>query len=171
MELARERYNNIMCFYLNRDIQIRKTGCVLQPSLPWFVTNPDGLICDHSVTDGNVFGILKIVCPKTRRNDDLDHILSDPAFFITEIEGELTLKKDHPDGHFTNIQLMMGLCGARYCDLAVFVFNGMLIVRTYIDIDFVTDLIPKLNKFYHQYLLPKVAIEYFKEKETNGIQC
>ena len=55
-------------------------------------------------------------------------ILSDPNFFIEENKGVLVLKKDHHEGHFTNCQLQMGLCGASFCDIAVFVFNGMIIM-------------------------------------------
>ena len=43
-EIARERYHNVMCFYLNRDVQLREAGFVIQSHLPWTVATPDGLI-------------------------------------------------------------------------------------------------------------------------------
>ena len=33
-EIARERYHNIMCFYLNRDVELREAGFVFQLHLP-----------------------------------------------------------------------------------------------------------------------------------------
>ena len=48
-EIARERYHNVMCFYLYRDVQLlREAGFVIQPHLPWIVATPDGLISDAS---------------------------------------------------------------------------------------------------------------------------
>ena len=43
-EIARERYHNVMCFHLNRDVQLREAGFVIQPHLPWIVAASDGLI-------------------------------------------------------------------------------------------------------------------------------
>ena len=48
-EIARERYHNVMCFYLNRDMQLRETGFVIQPNLPWIVATPDDLKDDTLV--------------------------------------------------------------------------------------------------------------------------
>ena len=129
-EIARERYHNVMCFYLNRDVQLRKAGFVIQPHLPWIVATPDGLISDAS-SSNDAIGILRIVCPRSLRNSDIEDILSDPNFFIDENKGVLVLKRDHHEGHFTNCQLQMGLCGASFCDVAVFVFSGMFIMRIY----------------------------------------
>ena len=47
-EIARERYHNVMCFYLNRDVEFRKADFVIQPHLLWIVVTPDGLISDAS---------------------------------------------------------------------------------------------------------------------------
>ena len=66
--LAREKYENIMQFYLNRDVQIRETGCVIQPNLFWLVASPDGFVSDRSVEDKYVFGLIEIKCPKKEKN-------------------------------------------------------------------------------------------------------
>ena len=128
-EIARERYRNIMCFYLNRDLELRKTGFVIQPHLPSIVATTDGLISDAS-NNNYAIGILRIVCPRSLRNSDIEDILSASNFFIEENKGVLVLKRDHHEGHFTNCRLQMGLCGASFCEIAVFVFNGMIIMRT-----------------------------------------
>ena len=117
-EIARGRYHNMMCFYLNRDLELREAGFVIRPHLPGIVVTPDGLISNVS-SNNDAIGILRIVCPRSLQNSDL---------FIEENEGLLVLKKDHHERHFTNSQLKMGLCGASFCDIAVFVFDGMIIM-------------------------------------------
>ena len=62
----------------------------------------------------------------------------------------LVLKRDHHEGHFTNCQLQMGLCGAIFCGIAVFVFNGMIIMRIYFQRNVFIELIHKINSFYEK---------------------
>ena len=124
-EIARERYHNVMCFYLNRDVNYERLGLQFNHILPWIAATPDGLISDAS-NNNDAIGILRIVCPGSLRNSDIVDILSDSNFFIKENKGVLVLKRDHHEGHFTNCQLQMDLCGAGFCDIAVFVFNGMI---------------------------------------------
>ena len=145
-EIARERYHNVMCFYLNSDVQLREAGFVIQPYLPWIVATPDGLISDAS-NNNDAIGILRIVCPRSLRNSDIEDILFDPNFFIEENKRVLVLKRDHHEGQFTNVQLQMGLYGASFCDIAVFVFNGMIIMRIYFKKNVFVELIHKLNSF------------------------
>ena len=84
--------------------------------LPWIVATPDGLISDAS-NNNDAIGILRIVCRRSLRNSDIQDILSDPNFFIEENKGVLVLKRDYHEGHFTNCQLQMGLCGAVFVTL------------------------------------------------------
>ena len=55
----------------------------------------------------------------------------------------------------------MGLSGVQFCDLVVFVFAGLLIVRTQFDEAYFVSLVYKLNDFYKEYMLPKI-VEDFK---------
>ena len=119
-----------MCFYLNCDVQLREAGFVIQPHLPWIVATPDGLMSDTS-NNNDAIGILRIVCPRSLRNSDIEDILSDPNFFIEENKGVPVLKRDHHEGRLTNCQLQMALCGASFCDIALFVFNGVIIMQIY----------------------------------------
>ena len=149
-EIARGRYHNVMCLYLNRDVQLREAGFVIQPHLPWIVATPDGLISDAS-NSNDVIGILRIVCPRSLRNSDIEDILSDPNFFIEENKGVLVLKRDHHEEHFTNCQLQMDPCGASFCDIAVFVFNGIILMRIYFKNYVFVELIHKINSFYKEF--------------------
>ena len=67
--------------------------------------------------------------------------LSHPNFFIEENKGVLVLKKDQHEGHFTNGKLQTDLCGASFCDISVFVFHGMIIMRICFKKDVFVELI------------------------------
>ena len=69
-------------FYLNREVHFRKAKfVVIQPHLPWFVATPDGLISDES-NKNDAIGILRIVCPRSLRNSDIEDILPDPVSLL-----------------------------------------------------------------------------------------
>ena len=152
-----------MCFCLNRDVQLREAGFVIHPHLPWNVTTPDDLISDAS-KNNDAAGILRIACPRSLRNSDIEDILSDPNFFIEENKGVLVLKRNYHEEHFTNCQLQMGLCGASFCDIAVFVFKGMIIMRICFQKDLFVELIHKINNFYKKCSLLKLVMDFAAEK-------
>ena len=60
--------------------------------MPWIVVTLDGLISDVS-NKNDAVGILRIVCPRSLRNSDIEDILPDPNFFIEESKGALASKK------------------------------------------------------------------------------
>ena len=103
-EIVRERYYNVMYFYLNRDVQLREAEFVIELHLPWIVATPDGPISDASNNNGAI-AILRIVCQRSLQNSDIEDILSDPNFFIEESKGVEVLKLDHHERHFTYCQL------------------------------------------------------------------
>ena len=70
--------------------------------MPWIAATPDGLISDAS-NNNDAIGILRIVCPRSLRNSDIENILSDPNFFIEENKGVLVLKRDHHDKDISQI--------------------------------------------------------------------
>ena len=83
------------------------------------------------------------------------------------MDGKLSLKKEHSSGYYTQIQTAMGLSGAMFCDFIVFVFSGMIIVQTPFDVDFFLELIPKLNDFYKNFLLPHIVGQHSIEDDEN----
>ena len=121
--------------------------------MPWIVVTLDGLISDVS-NKNDAVGILRIACPRSLRNSDIEDILPDPNFFIEENKGALVSKKDHHEGHLRNCQLQMGLCGACFSGIIVFVLNRMIIMRIYFLKSVFVELIHKKSSFYKKYLLP-----------------
>ena len=98
-----------MFFILNREVQLREAGFVIQSHLLWIVATPDRLISDKS-NNNNAIGILRIACPRSLRNSDIQYISSDPNLFIEENKRVLVLKKDLHEGHFANCQVQRYFC-------------------------------------------------------------
>ena len=61
-----------MKFHLNRNIDIRETGLVLQPKLFWLAASPDGLVSDKSNENVRQIGLIEIKCPKTKKNSKIN---------------------------------------------------------------------------------------------------
>ena len=163
--IALEQYSNIVQYTLNRDIAIRETGIIIQPNLFWLVASPVGLISDRSNECSNVIGLVEIKCPKTKKNHKLNQLLNDPSFYIKREEGKIMLDRSHPDGHFAQIQMDMGLSGATFCDFVVFTFDGIIVARTHFDEDYFISLVKKINSFYKEHMLPKILKDFTATKE------
>ena len=155
--IARDLYENILKFNLNRNADVRETGCVIQPLLPWLVASPDGLISDRSKPKENV-GLVEIKCPKTKHSCTYDELLADESFYIGKCKEKLILKKEHSYGYYTQIQMAMGLAGVTYCDFVVYTLKCMIIIRVPFDQKYFFDLVDKLNQFYKTCLLPQIVV-------------
>ena len=136
-------------------MEIRETGVIIQPIIFWLAASPDGLINDKSSDNENTSGLVEIKCPKSKRSATITELLADKSFYLTKVHDELVLKKDHPNGYYTQIQMAMGLAGASFCDFVVYTHTGMIIVRTPFDKVFFIELIKQLNTFYKSFMLPK----------------
>ena len=123
----------------------------------------DGLIWDIS-NNNDAIGILRIVCPMSLRISDIEDILSDTNFFIEENEGVLVLKKGSSWRTFHKFSITNRSLWSKFCDTAVFVFNGMIIMRIYFKKDVFLELILKINSFYKKFLLPKLAMDFKAKK-------
>ena len=71
--IARETYLNVMKYELRRDITIRETGLVIQPSLFWVAASPDGMVVDQQVG----IGLIKIKCPKSKSSLSPEQLAND----------------------------------------------------------------------------------------------
>ena len=59
--VAREKYLDILKHQFQRQISLRETGLVIQPSLFWLAASPDGVICDNA--HNPQIGLIEIKCP------------------------------------------------------------------------------------------------------------
>ena len=86
-----------MKFHLNRNIDIRETGLVLQPKLFRLASSSDGLVSDRSNEDVRQIGLMGIKCPKSKQNSKINDLVHDQSFYVKYEDGVPVLKKDHPN--------------------------------------------------------------------------
>ena len=134
--IARKQYLDVMKFYLNRNIDIRETGLVLQPKLFWLAASPDGLVSDKSNEDVRQIGLIEVKCPKSKKNGKINDLVRDQSFYVKYEDGVPVLKKEHPNGYYTQTQMAMRLSQITFCDFIVYTFDGIIIFRTQFDEDF-----------------------------------
>ena len=146
-----------MKFYLNRNIDIRETGFVLQPKLFWLAASPDSLVSDKSNEDVRQIGLIEIKCPKSKKNSKISDLLHDQSFYVKYEDGVPVLKKDHPNGYYTQIQMAMGLSQITFCDFIVYTFDGMIIIRTQFDEDYFFFSTAKTKQFLQRLYATKTS--------------
>ena len=117
--------------------------------------SPGGLVSDKSNEDVRQIGLIEIKCPKSKKNSKINDLIHDQLFYVKYENGVPVLKKDHPNGYYTQMQTGMGLPQITFCDFIVYTFDGMIITPTQFDEDF--SLLQKLNSFYKDLMLPKLV--------------
>ena len=131
--ITNDKYVCVMNFRLNRNVQVRETGIVIQPSLCWLGTSPDGIVID------------------TKRNSSPFDMIKDPTFYIGIEDEQVFLKKEHSSGYYTQIQLAMGLAGVRWCHFIVYVYRGMIVVKVEFDEQRFMKVVKSVETFYRDY--------------------
>ena len=109
--VARDLYIDVMKYHLNRDVQVRETGIVIQPEFYWLAASPDGLMKDIQNTPAT--GLLEIKCPKSKRNCTPNELFEDKSFYVGIKNCEPYLKKIHGFGYYTQIQMAYGISPGR----------------------------------------------------------
>ena len=84
-------------------------------------------------------------------------MLNGKKIYMHIIENKSHLKTDHSNDYYTQIQMAMGLSGAKFCDFVIFSFKGLIISRIAFDEDYFAKLVVKLNMFHKDYMLPKLC--------------
>ena len=127
---------------LKKNLSLRETGIVIQPNLCWLAASPDGLIYDKEL------GLIEIKCPYSKRELTPEELLEDEPV-------KPVLKQTHSFGYYTQIQMAMGLCGLNFCDFIVYTF---IVSRTISHEEFFERIVPRLNLFYKDYMLPNIKV-------------
>ena len=78
-------------------------------------------------------------------------------FFLENVNGELKLKRNHK--YYTQVQGLMGVTGARWCDFVVYTSKGMSIERILFDEEYWNTLKGTLKPYYFTHFLSKAARE------------
>ena len=123
----------------------RETGIVIQPLLCWLAASPEELITDESITP--ILGLIEIKCPFSKRNLHPQDMLKDENFCVELRDGMPHLIEEHSNGYCSQIQMAMGLSQLKFCNLIVYRFKGIVIIRIPFSEIYFIKLTEKLNHF------------------------
>ena len=114
----------------------------------WLQAGLVGLVSDKSNEGVRQTELIEIKCPKSEKNSKISDLVHDQSFYVKYEGGVPVLKKDHPNGYYTQVQMAMGLSQKIFCDFIVYTFDGMIIIRAQFDKDYFLSLLQELNSFY-----------------------
>ncbi|KAK3098503.1 hypothetical protein FSP39_020126 [Pinctada imbricata] len=156
-EKARRQYVELMS--LVKDVSVVDTGITLCESHSFIGASSDGRIFE-----GDEEGVLEIKCPFSMNgvevhNMQIDDIISlgDKSFCLVEGVSGPQLRHDHE--YFAQVQGEMSVMGLPWCDFVVWTnasSNNIFIERIMFDVDFVTEMMPKLVAFYVEKIFPNL---------------
>ncbi|XP_035222774.1 uncharacterized protein LOC118195559 [Stegodyphus dumicola] len=129
---------------------IRRCGLFIDPKYPFLCTSPDGLIDED--------GLLEIKCPYTARfSADLSDFFSKPnsVGLRMDADNNLYLPKSHK--YYFQIQGQLAITERNWCDLYIWCREDAITLRIPEDKTFWISLVPKLEKFYVNCILPELV--------------
>lgn len=152
--IALEQYQKYM-MSIRRPVQVFKSGLVISSDFPYLGASPDGKVVDPGCS--NPFGLSEVKCPETKYLVTPLDACSDSNFFLEEVNGMPKLKRTHK--YYTQVEGLMGVTGARWCDFVVYTSKGMSIERIPFDVQFWNDLRETLKLYYFRHFLALAAKE------------
>lgn len=130
---------------------IIKSGLVINPIIPWLCASPDGLV----LKNGKINAVLEIKCPISCRNKNIIENGVPNLKYLLMDNNEIKLKKSSM--YFTQCQILMYCTGLLKCEF--FIYNNIEPLALTIERDeiFLTNIIKKMERFYYDYYLPRLA--------------
>lgn len=132
--------------------EIDSAGLYVNPESPHLGASPDGLISCKCCGPG----LLEIKCPFSVR----DTIPTSIGYIKTADDGVLRLCENH--NYYFQIQGQMAIFDRSYCDFVCWTPCGMYVERIPYDANAVNWMLPKLDAFFLDVILP-IVLCYGKE--------
>ena len=140
---------------IRRPVKIIKSGLVISPDSPYLGASPDAKVIDPGCSDP--FGLSEVKCPETKYLVTPLDACSDSNIFMEEVDGKPKLKRTHK--YYSQVQGLMGVTGAKWCDFVVYTSKGMSIERISFDPQFWNELKGMLTMYYFKHFLALAARE------------
>lgn len=144
--VAWEKYQLCM-----ENAKVYPSGLVINPDNCWLGCSPDARL-----VVGGLFGIGESKCPEQHKNCDIFDAAktSDTLMLYVSDENKLEVRKTHST--YYQIQCQLALTGAQFCDLVVYTFQSLAVVRITYDEQFWCSIVNKVGQMYFKYILPKL---------------
>ena len=139
--IAREKYASL-------GIVIQECGFFLSMSHPSIGATPDSLI--------GKFTVLEIKCPYNQRFSMIDE--STIPFLLKDKNNTLIMDPTHP--YYYQIQIQLFVTGRIHAKLIVYTFKDFKVIYVPRNDSFIETVVPKLDKFYQEYLNPLIVEKY-----------
>lgn len=136
-------------FSFKQKVQVHCCGIVISKFFPWLACSPDGVFHEN----GN-WKLLEIKCPYSRKENllvDRDKKISFLRYIKFEND-EWSLKKRCL--YFSQIQIAMFVLGLKICSLYIYTSKDSIKINVSRDEEFLSEMLPKLQFFYFNYMLP-----------------
>ena len=102
------------------------------------------------------FGLGEVKCPYSKFNVSPLDACDDPRFFMENKDGKPVLKRGHV--YYDQVQGLMGVTGAQWCDFMVYTRKGLTVERIKFDQDHWNSLSEKLCLYYFNHFLSAAAL-------------
>ena len=137
-------------------LEVLKCGLLISSVAPHLGASADGQVsCNCCGT-----GVLEIKCPYSIR--DKSPVC---ASYIVNVDGQFQLSRKHD--YYYQVQGQMCTFDCSYCDFVCWTTIDIYIERIYFDDEFVSVMVPKLDAFFRNVILPKVLCgEYAVESQN-----
>ena len=103
------------------NVNVMKSGLVINPEYPWLGASPDGLVTDPTSHDSN--GLLEIKCPWKYHESTPIEAASNKGFYGRLEDGKLFLREQHQ--YYYQIQGQMAICSRKWCDFVIYTSTGL----------------------------------------------
>ena len=136
------------------NIEVYPCGLVVNEKNCWLGSSPDG-----KVVCGDIFGIAECKCPEQYKLSDVFDVASSNEsgnFMLFVKNNKLHLRESHPT--YYQIQCQLALTGSNFCDLIVYTFRSIAIIRVTFNAQFWTKIIDIIGPRFFQYILPKLEL-------------
>lgn len=140
--------------YMNDGVEcvaVFSSGLVIDSNNCWLGCSPDA-----KIVHGNIFGIGESKCPEQHKYCDIYDVSQTSETFMLFVneQNKLDLRKTHST--YFQIQCQLAVTGAHFCDLVVYTFKSLAIIRIMYDDIFWNDVVTKVGDMYFKYILPKL---------------
>ena len=134
------------------NVEVLPCGLVVNENNCWLGCSPDA-----KVVTGDIYGIAECKCPEQYKHSDLFDVAASndsDKFMLHVKDGKLHLRETHRA--YYQIQCQLALTGSEFCDLVVYTFKSLAIVRIIFNERFWRNVIDEIGPKYFKYILPKL---------------
>ena len=152
--IARKQYLAKHRCRKHKDVSCKETGLWVSLKYPYIAASPDGIVsCNQCCT-----GVLEIKNPYTHRHMTVTDLASQKVGFLTNENGVIQLKRQHP--YYAQVQVQLFTTGMTWCDFAVRTVsssNNFFVDRINLDMNYINSLLPDLEVFFKKGVLPELS--------------